>query len=447
MDGKNINSVNHSNPAWDKFKRGKRMEKTGINVSDTFQKQESTPQPDVLDMKKAAEVMFNREAQTSGEAVWEFRTVKGESFSISGGSDGVMYASGSTGKLYALDEKTGGKIWEFDTKGELNSPPVEGKNGLLYLGGSDNNLHAIDKSTGKMKWAFPAEGQIWGTPAVGPDGTIYFGSSDHKIYAVDGDTGKKKWTFRTTEVVRSTPVIDDKGNIYTAGDDGKVYALDGKTGKKIWSKKVGTLLNTPILGPKNLLFTGSSESKIFAMDRDTGKVKWEHETHIWHAQSPVLTPDGILVATNDTDEMVGLNPETGKELWTTKTPVHEPLTPAVGENGIVYIATAKLFRTNKLYGFDPKDGRIVVERNLAECGSCAPVFTSDGKVVVGVEDGGIQAFNPFETSDERAKRAKEEAAKEFNGQEKEPQENLTITREEKQINIGGVKLPIHKISQ
>ncbi len=445
MDGKNINSVNYNAPLWDMSKGGKKQEYSTINVSDTFQKQESTPQLDAIDRKKVAEVMFNREAQPSGEAVWEFNTVKGESFSISRGSDGVMYASGSKGKLYALDDKTGGKIWEFDTKGELNSHPAEGKYGLLYLGGSDNNLHAIDKNTGKSKWTFPTKGEIYGTPAVGPDGTIFFGSNDNRIYAVDGDTGKKKWTFKTTEVVRSTPVIDDKGNVYTAGDDGRVYALDGKTGDKIWSKKVGTLLNTPILGPKNLLFTGSSESKIFAIDRDTGKVKWSHKTHIWHAQSPVLTPDGILVAKNDTDEMVGLNPETGKELWTTKTPVHEPLTPAVSENEVVYIATAKLFRNNKLYGITPKDGRIVMERNLAECGSCAPVFTSDGKVVVGVTDGKIQAFNPFETSDEKAKRAKEEVTKEDTGQGKEPQENLTITREEKQVNIGGVKLPIHNI--
>jgi quinohemoprotein ethanol dehydrogenase len=76
--------------------------------------------------------------------------------------DGVMYASGNWGKVYALDGATGRVLWTYD-------PQVDGQagrdaccdvvnrglavwKGLIYVASIDGYLHAIDARTGTRVW-------------------------------------------------------------------------------------------------------------------------------------------------------------------------------------------------------------------------------------------------------------------------------------------------------
>ena len=441
MNNKDIKSVNYSGsfgikPFWKKKKETK-----GIDTSDSFEKQ-AKPKDEAVDMKKATEALFSKETKTSVKPEWEYRTGKQEEVSVSRGTGGVLYVAGRGGKVHAIDELNGGKKWEYDTGGELRHAPVEGKNGLLYAGNFEDKLYAFDKKTGKEKWTFDTEGHVWRAPVIGKDGTVYVGCGDGKIFAVNGDTGEKKWEFQTGKDIRSTPLVDDNNVVYVASDDGNLYALDGKTGEKKWDREVGSFASTITFAPDNSIVSGSSKGKITSLDKTTGKVKWEYKTIDWSIDAPQLSPDGILVGKDVHNIIFGLDPKTGKKLWKINTPVSELLFPKMGEDGNLYIATSKMFEANKLYGIRAKDGKIMMENNIADKGSGRPVLTSDGKVVTGVEGGRIQAFSQPETQQQKVERiSKQAVGKKESAVKKDP---LLIVKEEKQVVIGGVKVPIHK---
>src|SRR5258707_1293841 len=76
--------------------------------------------------------------------------------------DGVMYATGNFGRVYALDAASGKELWTYD-------PHIDGQwaryaccdavnrglaafEGRLYVGALDGWLHAIDARTGQLVW-------------------------------------------------------------------------------------------------------------------------------------------------------------------------------------------------------------------------------------------------------------------------------------------------------
>ena len=136
--------------------------------------------------------------------------------------DGVMYAPGNWGRVYALDAASGKELWTYD-------PGVDGQWGRysccdvvnrglavwkrrVYIASVDGYLHAIDSATGKRVWradTLPARGPtdfhyaVTGAPVLAGDViAIGNGGSDFKgargfVTAVDLQTGAFKWRFYT----------------------------------------------------------------------------------------------------------------------------------------------------------------------------------------------------------------------------------------------------------
>ncbi len=137
--------------------------------------------------------------------------------------DGVMYAVGNWGIVYALDAVTGTELWVYD-------PRVDGQwwgryaccdvvnrgvvvaNGRVYVGSLDGYLHAIDARTGKRIWRTDTLTErgpgafhyfISGAPVLAGDQVIIGnGGSDFPgargfITSVDAASGTVKWRFYT----------------------------------------------------------------------------------------------------------------------------------------------------------------------------------------------------------------------------------------------------------
>jgi quinohemoprotein ethanol dehydrogenase len=136
--------------------------------------------------------------------------------------DGVMYASGNWGRVYAVDAATGRELWRYD-------PQVDGQygryaccdvvnrglavwKGRVYVASVDGYLHAIDARTGQRIWrvdtlperapnGFPYA--VTGAPVLaGDDVVIGNGGADFKgargsISAYDLQSGAFKWRFYT----------------------------------------------------------------------------------------------------------------------------------------------------------------------------------------------------------------------------------------------------------
>jgi quinohemoprotein ethanol dehydrogenase len=136
--------------------------------------------------------------------------------------DGVMYAPGNWGRVYAVDAASGRELWVYD-------PQVDGQYGRwaccdvvsrglavwksrVYVVSIDGYLHAIEASTGKRIWkvdTLPERGPkafhytVTGAPLLAGDEIVIGNSgSDYKgargsISAYDLTSGAFKWRFYT----------------------------------------------------------------------------------------------------------------------------------------------------------------------------------------------------------------------------------------------------------
>jgi quinohemoprotein ethanol dehydrogenase len=145
--------------------------------------------------------------------------------------DGVLYASGNFGRVYALDAATGRELWTYD-------PQIDGQwaryaccdavnrglaafDGRIYVGALDGWLHAIDATTGR---------RIWKVDTL-------LGRGEHKPYTLTG----------APLLAGDLIVIGNSGGDF-AGARGYVTAYDLKSGAMRW--RFFTVPHDPADGPQ-----------------------------------------------------------------------------------------------------------------------------------------------------------------------------------------------------
>jgi quinohemoprotein ethanol dehydrogenase len=225
--------------------------------------------------------------------------------------DGILYFTGGTAAVYAVDGITGKQLWRFDPevskylpqKQRLGLPVNRGavwSNGKVYVGTIDGRLIAIDAKTGKQVWSVvtvtpDSKNFITGAPRAFK-GKILIGNGGADwnargyVTAYDAETGKLAWRFYT---VPGDPAAD--------GDDpamkmaAKTWSPDhwksaGGGGTAWDSMTYDAELNQVYIGVGNAgpynprvrspgegdnLFTAS----IVALNPDTGKYIWHYQVN------------------------------------------------------------------------------------------------------------------------------------------------------------------------
>jgi quinohemoprotein ethanol dehydrogenase len=228
--------------------------------------------------------------------------------------DGVMYASGNWGRVYALDAATGRELWKYD-------PGVDGQygryaccdvvnrglavwKGRVYVASIDGYLHAIDSRTGKRIWrvdTLPDRGAhafhyfVTGAPLLAGDSIVIGnGGSDFKggrgsVSAYDLQSGAFKWRFYTVPRdphfgKQDQPHLEAAAKTWPAGYDwtngGGGSAWDGLAyDANLHLVYMGTANSSPYHGenePEGLkddLFVSS----IIAVHADTGQLAWYYQ--------------------------------------------------------------------------------------------------------------------------------------------------------------------------
>jgi quinohemoprotein ethanol dehydrogenase len=225
--------------------------------------------------------------------------------------DGVMYAPGNWGRVYALNAASGKELWTYD-------PGVDGQwgrysccdvvnrglvvwKGRVYIASVDGYLHAIDAKTGQRLWkadTLPARGPtdfhyaVTGAPVLAGDViAIGNGGSDFKgargfVTAVDLETGAFKWRFYT---VPRDPKLgpqdqpDLKAAVKTWAAD---YDWSNGGGGSAWDglaydpdlrlMYIGTGNATPYRGHYDPSMSGDElyVSSIVAVHADSGQLAW-----------------------------------------------------------------------------------------------------------------------------------------------------------------------------
>jgi quinohemoprotein ethanol dehydrogenase len=146
--------------------------------------------------------------------------------------DGVMYASGNFGRVYALDAATGRELWKYD-------PQIDGQwaryaccdavnrglaayDGRIYVGALDGWLHALDALTGRLAW---------------------------KVDTLIGRPERKPYTLTGAPLLAGDLIVIGNSGGDFAGARGYVTAYDLKTGAQRW--RFFTVPRNPAQGPQD----------------------------------------------------------------------------------------------------------------------------------------------------------------------------------------------------
>jgi polyvinyl alcohol dehydrogenase (cytochrome) len=226
--------------------------------------------------------------------------------------------------------------WAFGFQGAslaFSQPAVAGEN--LIVGGESGKVFALNARSGCTKWTFQAQGSVRTGFVISPraaehsvGATVYFGDQHGAVYALNASTGTLLWKEQAdthpAAMITGTPQLW-QGRLYApvasyeenfAIDPtyecctfrGSVVALDAASGKQVWK--------TYMIADQADK-TGRSKS---------GKQLWGPSgVGVW--SSPTLDPEhGLLYvgtgnnysgpATSASDAVLALSMDSGKILWT-----------------------------------------------------------------------------------------------------------------------------------
>ena len=220
--------------------------------------------------------------------------------------DGVLYTSGTTGRVYALDAATGEEIWKFDPEsdGQVNrytccdevNRGIAVWEGMVYVASLDGRLFGLDAATGDVVWevdtiiykdrAYTSSGapEVAGDVVViGNAGADY--DARGYISAYDLKTGEFAWRFFI--------VPGDPANGYEHPEMEMAAATWDPNSR--WDiGGGGTAWNGMVYDPElNLLYVGTGNAALFN----------------WRERSP-SGGDNLFLAS-----ILAINPDTGRLVW------------------------------------------------------------------------------------------------------------------------------------
>lgn len=249
-----------------------------------------------------------------GKVAWSYRTA-GKFNAGPLVAEGVVYAPGGDGVLYALEAKTGKLLWSYDAQEELGTTPVAA-DGMLLVVSEVDTIFAIDQKTGKWLWQYrrdvPSGFTIRGVsrPTVRA-GVAYMGFSDGHLVALELEDGRVKWARALSTKgqymdVDASPVLDEAGTLFAASYRDGVFALDAASGEVRWH--TATVGITHLVSAGEVLFI-AGDQQVSAMAATNGRWLWSTPHAGTSSQLPMLIRGALVVPTQK--DLLFLDPATG----------------------------------------------------------------------------------------------------------------------------------------
>jgi quinohemoprotein ethanol dehydrogenase len=223
--------------------------------------------------------------------------------------DGVLYFSGTYGKTFAVDARSGRELWEFDPeiarynpqKLRLNMGAHRGLaywKGKIYVGTNDGRLLALDSRSGKVLWTAQTVSLTRGNPKFNSgaprafNGKVVIGHGSAEAgtrgyaTAYDADTGRQLWRFYTVpgdsargfksraEAMAATTWTGNPQN-WGGGSVWDSIVYDPEFNRIYLATGNGNAMNRTVRSPAggDNLFLCS----IVALDADTGRYLWHYQ--------------------------------------------------------------------------------------------------------------------------------------------------------------------------
>lgn len=144
-------------------------------------------------------------------------------------SNGIIIAISFSGKIAAIDERTGTRIWQREIGGS-QTPWVTGN--IVYILSSDSQIIALDLANGAILWIHELERFedpkdredpiYWSGPVMASGRLIATGSHGYFI-EIDARNGQALHTTKTKKNVQLAPIIANE-TLYLLSEDGTLLA-------------------------------------------------------------------------------------------------------------------------------------------------------------------------------------------------------------------------------
>lgn len=138
---------------------------------------------------------------------------------------GLVVAISFSGRLAAIDERTGQRIWQREVSGS-QTPWMAGNH--LFVLSSDNALIALGRETGTIRWVTQLPREDEGKPVIftGPvlaGGRLIVAGTNGRIIEISPENGeiKSQWD---SDSKASIPPIVANGTLYLLADNGTLTA-------------------------------------------------------------------------------------------------------------------------------------------------------------------------------------------------------------------------------
>jgi outer membrane protein assembly factor BamB len=211
----------------------------------------------------------------TGKVRWKVKMAPTESSPVVRG--GLVYVGDWSGKLYALNARSGRVVWTYQTGNKIKDG-VAYAGGRVYFGSYDTHVYALNARTGKLVWRTGAQqrlgatGTFYSTPAVAY-GRVYIGSTDGKMYSFGATSGKLRWSHGTGSYVYASPAVWNR-RVYAGSYNGTFYAWDAATGDVRWKFKTAGPISGSAVVINGVVYVACFGGRTYGLDARTGKVLW-----------------------------------------------------------------------------------------------------------------------------------------------------------------------------
>ncbi len=142
---------------------------------------------------------------------------------------GIVFAISFSGKLVALDERTGSRIWQREIGGS-NTPWLAGSH--VFVLSTDNELVALGRKNGVIRWitrlpryedpATKDNALIWHGPILA-GGRLILAGTDGVVIEVEPENGDIIRQWDSGDTIAMPPIIADQ-TLYLLDENGKLTA-------------------------------------------------------------------------------------------------------------------------------------------------------------------------------------------------------------------------------
>ena len=283
----------------------------------------------------------------SGQVAWEYKadnTIYGVP-AVTG--DTVIFAQGS-GELLAFKATAGGLVWTSGGEGgkdlhgrDVNDGLSDGAStggGLVYVSKADRKVHAFSTKDGKAAWTYATSDQGVRAAPLYHDGIVFIGEYDGTFSMVDAKTGKRLNGGGAGGAV-NTPTVNG-GNVYFSAWDGSVNCVKINGVEPLWHVNVHDTITTQPEISAGKIVVGTGSGAVIALDEKTGRTLWRFNTNSGSILAKPVIGDGVVIAGAETGSVCVLNLNTGRQAGTLTDATGLSATPAFSD-GVFYFGSGK----------------------------------------------------------------------------------------------------------